>query len=91
MLKWMQKLDSKAAAMLEKMDEAAQPMTQVMEFEVFRRVDEDKAKAAHLLRTRQDAAGLDYEVPGASRKVAPEAKRNHGKACATCEMTPVTF
>lgn len=86
MSNWMQKLDRKMGTMLDQMDEAGQPMTQVMNFDVFHRVDEDEAKAERLLRIRQDDAGLDYEPPADPVKVAPEMiKRTNGKTC-TCEM-----
>jgi hypothetical protein len=88
MSNWMQKLDRKMGAMLEQIDEAGHPMTQVMTFEAFRRADEDAVKAERLLRARQDAAGLDYEPPAVSVKVKNEPNHSNDKTC--CEMTPVT-
>lgn len=73
MSNWLKKLDTKLGSTVEQVDQMAHPVTNVLNFEVFRADDEQTTKAAALLRIRQDAAGVDYAVTGcAETPCAPE-------------------
>lgn len=87
MLKQLQKLDRKLGTTLEQIDRAAQPLKKITTFEVFQKADEEQEKASYLLHVRQEAAGMDYQVPnGATAPVELQPQDERCTAYPACQQ-----